>query len=138
MKINMGAAAAVLAAGLLVAACGAKGDDGPPKLTGADASLVAQADCGTDGVAGVHIKYGLIDEDHLIGRNAITLTIGKGSEKFDNRYGIGSDSKNVLFTITTSPTTGTCTTTLTDGNKGDVIAEKKSAGKIELQVLMTG
>lgn len=138
MNTKMGAAAAALAAGVLVAGCDSKDAGGPPKLTGPDASLVAQADCGADGVANVHINYGVLNKDYLIGRNAVTLNLGKGQERFDNRYGIGNDMKNVLFTIVTDPTTGTCTTTLTDGREGDVLAEKKSAGRVELQVMMTG
>lgn len=128
--------ALVVAAAALVAGCGEKGEDGPPKLEGKDATLVAQADCGEDGVANVRVKYGQIDESRLIGRNAVTRTFGKGSDKFDSRY--GSDGTPDLFAITTDPTTGTCTTTLTNGDNGEVLAEKKSAGRVELSVQFTG
>lgn len=131
-------AATAVAITLIVTDQSSKGDDSVPKLAGADASLIAQADCGDDGVANVHVSYGMIDDDYLIGRNATTLTIGEGSENFDRRYGISDGYSNLPFTITTSPTTGTCTTTLTDDKTGDVLAEKTSAGKITLTAIMEG
>lgn len=126
----------------LLVACGDSGkvtEDGTtPTLRGKDATLIAQVDCGEDGVANVHILYGQIDKSYLIGRNAITLGVGEGTETFDQRYGIDEQSRNLPFSITTSPTTGTCTTTLTDDESGKVLATKSTAGKAKLQVVLAG
>lgn len=131
--------AAVLAVGISITSCSHQGnDDGVPVLPGANATLVAQADCGADGVANVQIVYGQVSDHFLIGRNALTQTLGGGMATFDRRYGVSPGDENLLFTITTSPTTGTCTSTLTDADGGDVIAEKKSAGKVELKVMFSG
>ena len=118
--------------------CGGDKGDGTPTLEGKDPTLVAQADCGTDGVANVRVKYDQIDDTFLIGRNELTKSLGGGTDTFDRRYGIDDNSKNLRFTITTDPTRGTCKTTLTDGEKGDVLAEKSSAGKVELSVIVRG
>lgn len=126
-------AAAVAVAG--VSGCG-QHVEGPsvPSLHGPNAGLVAQADCGEDGVANVHVVYGQVDENQLIGRSPITLSLGGGIESFDKRY--GTDGKgDYSFTITTSPTKGTCTTTLTDDDTGDVLATKTTAGTARLEVL---
>lgn len=126
------------AAAIFVGGCGNSGtNDGPPILHGSDATLIAQVDCGDDGVANVHVVYGEIDKTTLIGRNDTTLTVG-GAPYFDERYGISDGYKNLDFTITTSPTRGTCTTTLTDDESGDVIAERQSAGKVKLEAILDG
>jgi hypothetical protein len=109
----------------------------PNVLKGSDPTLVAQADCGEDGVANVHIVYGTVDQKVLVGRNPTTQAAG-GSKSFSSNYGMGRGDENVLFTITTEPTTGTCKTTLTDYDSGDVIAEKETSGRATLQVLLTG
>lgn len=126
--------ALVLVSSLALVACGSTPDDaGVPELHGPDASLIAQVDCGEAGVANVNVTYGELNEDELIGRTSIG-----GSETFDSRYGIADGYSNVLFTITTRPTTGTCTTTLTDDETGDVVATKTSAGTARLQAMLTG
>lgn len=108
-----------------------------PELRGTDPSLVAQVDCGDDGVANVNVQYGVTNRDTLVGRNPTTLQAG-GSASFSSNYGLGRGDANVLFTIMTSPTRGTCKTTLTDYNSGEVIAEKETAGRVTLKVILTG
>lgn len=139
MKSKVAAALGAAVATIAISGCGSAKSEGVgvPTLSGSDASLTAQVDCGDDGVTDVHVTYGKVDTHVLIGKNPLTQAVG-GSATFDNNYGIGANDSNVSFTITTSPTRGTCKTTLTNYNTGDVIAEKTSAGKAELKALFTG
>jgi hypothetical protein len=118
-----------------VSACSAQSsEDAVPTVAGSNASVVVLVDCGDDGVASVHVKYGLTDNQALIGRNAATLRAG-GSKTFSSKYGVsGSDGADLV--VTTSPTAGTCKTTLTDYNTGKVIAERETAGKVTLKVVI--
>lgn len=54
------------------------------------------------------------------------------------KFGIAANFQNVIFTITTRPTRGTCTTRLTDYNTGDIVAERETAGWATLRVRFTG
>ncbi|MGB3602711.1 MAG: hypothetical protein WBA38_04065 [Gordonia sp. (in: high G+C Gram-positive bacteria)] len=139
MMNKLAAAGFAALAAVAITGCGNE-EDGPgiPVLSGQDASIVAQADCGEDGVANVRVQYGDIDDTTLIGRNPTTLGIGQGSPNFDHHYGISEGYKNLSFTITTSPTKGTCVTTLTDRETGDVLATRESAGTVKLEAIMAG
>ena len=108
-----------------------------PTLGGIYAHLVAEVDCGVDGVADVHIEFGKVDDHILVGRNPTTQSIG-GQQRFSMNYGVSAGSSNVPFTITTSPTTGTCITTLTNYNTGDIIGQKETAGRARLKVIFEG
>lgn len=110
-------------------------DNAVPELSGPDASLIAQVDCGDDGVAAIHVQYGQVDKTTLIGRNSVTRGAG-GLDNFDEGYGLADGFEDVRFTIITTPTRGTCTTVLTDRNSGDVVAEKKSAGTVRLEAIL--
>jgi hypothetical protein len=95
-------------------------------------------DCGEDGVAGVRVKYGLTDDDVLIGRNPITRSSG-GLKTFSSKYGTeDSDHSDRDLTVTTSLTEGTCKTTLTDYNNGKIISERETAGKVTLKAVIRG
>ncbi|WP_131828901.1 hypothetical protein [Mycolicibacterium conceptionense] len=108
-----------------------------PELRGADPTLSATVDCGEDGVANVRVAYGEIDNKYLVGRNPTTQMAG-GQSTFSSHYSLGRGDENVMFNIVTSPTRGTCKTTLTDYDSGDVIVEKETSGKATLKVLLTG
>ena len=96
-----------------------------------------QVDCGEDGVAGVHVKYGTgPDQDVLIGRNPRTLSVD-GLEMFSSNYGTDPGYPDANLVVTTSPTRGTCKTTLTDYNSGDIIAERETAGKVTLRAVVS-
>ncbi|MCD2104371.1 hypothetical protein O4214_05485 [Rhodococcus erythropolis] len=57
-------------------------------------------------------------------------------EKFSNKYGASDDGVDATLTVSTRPTTGTCKTSLTDYNSGDILAEKETAGKAEFTVVV--
>ena len=137
--MNRTAAAAFAALTLLlpIAACSKNTAPSVPTLNGTDATLIAQVDCGETGVAGVTIEFGDLDDEYLVGRPPLTQAVG-GIEALDRRYGISDGYQDVMFTIATDPTTGTCTTVLTDADSGDVLAEKSSAGTARLEVMVTG
>ena len=139
MKKQFAVAAVVIGLAVL-AGCGSDGDAAKPEvptLHGVDATLIAQVDCGDDGVANVHVRYGQVDETQLVGRKPITRGVG-GIETFDRRYGINPGDHDLLFTISTDPTAGKCTTTLTDDETGDVLAEKTTAGSAKLTAMFAG
>lgn len=108
-----------------------------PELAGSDPTLAATVDCGDEGVANVEISYGEIGEQVLVGRNPTTQAVG-GQKAFSAHYGLGRGDENVMFVITTSPTRGSCRTTVTDYDSGDVIVDKETAGRATLRVLVTG
>src|SRR6476646_5656691 len=111
-------------AALALTACSPQSSESAaiPVVTGPDASIVVLVDCGDDGVAGVHVKYGTgPDSDVLIGRNPTTRSVG-GLDTFSSNYG-------------TEP--GFDDATLTDYNSGDVIAERETAGKVTLGAIVS-
>ncbi|MFZ2243068.1 MAG: hypothetical protein WAV90_26525 [Gordonia amarae] len=108
-----------------------------PTISGQDASVIAQVDCGEDGVANVHIQWGVVDKHVLVGRNPTTKLAG-GIDRLQSNYAISPGYSNALFTITTRPTTGTCTTSITDYEAGEVVAEKASAGQVILKAVLAG
>lgn len=107
-----------------------------PTVAGSDASVVVQVDCGTDGVAGVNIVYGTHASDVLVGRSPTTLSVG-GMETFSSTYGTGPGFGDALLTVTTEPTSGTCKTTLTNYNSGDVLGERETAGRVVLKAVVS-
>jgi hypothetical protein len=129
LTIVLGATALVAGA---VIGCSQAG--GTPVIAGDKPTVVVQADCGQDGVANVRINFGQVDDKFLIGRNAVTKNIGGGSDNLDRRYSLAAGYDTVPLTVTTDPTTGTCKTTLTNDDTGDVVAQKETAGKAELTV----
>jgi hypothetical protein len=84
-KVILGGLAA-LAVGLT--ACSSSEADAPivTGSNGKSPEVVVLVDCGEDGVAGVRVKYGLTDDDVLIGRNPITRSAG-GLKTFSSNYG---------------------------------------------------
>lgn len=129
-------AASIALSGIGLAAC-SDSDSKPdvPTVVGQDASVAVEVDCGADGVANVNVKFGQIDDDVLIGRNALTRSVG-GSNKFSRKYGIASGYDETLLTVTTRPTTGTCKTTLTDYESGNLVGERETAGQAVLKVAL--
>jgi hypothetical protein len=129
-----------IAAFALTACSSQSSEPAVPVVTGSngsDASVVVLVDCGEDGVAGVHVRYGTgPDEDVLIGRNPTTRSVG-GLDTFSSNYGTMPDYPDTNLTVTTSPSRGTCKTTLTDYNSGDVIAERETAGKVTLGAIVS-
>lgn len=123
-------AVAVIATG-----CGKTADDSVPVAAGPNASVVAQVDCGDDGVANVTVTYGSTKKDTLVGRNSTTRSAG-GVPTYSNQFGISPEFGDTTLTMLTQPTRGTCTSTLTDYNTGDVVAERETAGKAELSVVV--
>lgn len=108
-----------------------------PTVTDPNASVVAQVDCGEDGVANVRVTYGTAPpEEVLVGRNSTTLANG-GIKTFSSHYGTAAGYEDATLAVTTSPTTGTCKTTLTDYNSGNLIAQRESAGKVTLTVVVS-
>lgn len=133
-------AAALALTGLALAGCSSSDDEAStiPTVTtvnGEDASVVAQVDCGDDGVANVTATYGSTKKETLVGRNSTTQSAG-GVDTFSNQYGTMPGNGDATLTVLTQPTRGTCMTTLTDYNTGDVIAERETAGKVELSVVV--
>lgn len=98
-------------------------------------SVAATVDCGDDGVANVSVKFGLVADNVLIGRNPTTLGAG-GQSSFSMKYGTSQGLGDATLVVSTAPTRGTCTTTLTDYDGGKVLAEQKSAGKVTLTAIV--
>lgn len=99
-------------------------------------SVVATVDCGDDGVANVTAQFGTGKPDKvLVGRNATTLGAG-GQGSFSRMYGTSKGLGDGTLVVTTAPTSGTCTTTLTEYDGGTVIAERSSAGKVTLTAIV--
>ncbi|MFC7618301.1 hypothetical protein ACFQV2_37960 [Actinokineospora soli] len=71
----------------------------------------------------------------LVGRNPTTLAVG-GQSSFSGTYATAPGYGDGTLTITTAPTRGTCTTTLTDYDAGTVLVEKRSAGKVALTAVV--
>jgi len=116
--------------------CG-RGVEDPAQIraTGDDPGFVLQVDCGADGVANVTTTYGTTEgstKTYLIGRKPVTRSAG-GLEKLDTRFGMAEGYDEAPLTVIVEPTTGTCTTILTDVESGDVVAERSSAGKTTLE-----
>lgn len=108
-----------------------------PTVSGSKATVVAQVDCGEDGVANVEVVFGKIDNKVLVGRNPTTQAIG-GSKTFSQLYGMGDGNLDQTFTLGTAPTTGTCKSSITNYDTGEIIAQKESAGRSVLKVVLTG
>ena len=126
-------------AALALTACSSQSSAAIPVVTGphGEANVVVLVDCGEDGVANVHVEYGTgPDRDVLIGRNSTTRSVG-GLETFSSNYGTDPSFGDANLTVTTSPTRGTCKTTLTDYNSGDIIAERETAGKVTLRAVVS-
>jgi hypothetical protein len=99
---------------------------------------VTIVDCGSDGVANVNVRYGTgVDDDFLVGRNSTTIGVG-GRAALSNHYGTQQGSGAATLTVTTRPTTGMCDTSLTDYESGNVVAQRKSAGQVILNVIVRG
>jgi predicted transcriptional regulator len=127
--------AVLLISAVLLTGC-SQGKDAVPTIAGSDPVAVVQADCGQDGVANVHLDYGKWNDDFLIGRNAVTKTIAGGEDNFEKRLSLSGDVDELPLTVTTDPTTGTCKTTITNDETGDVVMERQTAGKAVLSVKM--
>lgn len=109
-----------------------------PTATPPNASIAVEVDCGTDGVANVVVSYGTgPDETTLVGRNPTTLAAG-GVETFSSKYGTAAGFDDAPLTVTTSPTRGTCKTTITDYNSGNVLGERETAGRAILKAVVPG
>lgn len=132
--------AVLIVLGLAISGCafqGASAPGGIPRASGDDHSISAQVDCGEEGVANVRVEYGVTDDTVLVGRPALTQSAG-GQENFDVKYGNTPEGFDEVLTLTTEPTTGTCTTTLTDYESGNVMAEKSTSGKAVVTAVVPG
>lgn len=99
-------------------------------------SIAATVDCGDDGVANVDAEYGTGAPTRvLVGRNATTQAAG-GQTSFSRNYGTAAGYSDSTLTVTTAPTRGTCTTTLTDYDTGNVLAQQESAGRVSLTAIV--
>ncbi|GAF47202.1 hypothetical protein [Rhodococcus wratislaviensis] len=110
-----------------------------PTVSGSDASVVVQVDCGDDGVASVKVSYGGNSSDGggvLVGRNPTTQAAG-GLATFSRQYGTDVGFDDATLSVTTSPTTGTCTTTLTDYNSGEVLSQRETAGRAVVEAVVS-
>lgn len=116
-------------------ACSSSEDSSTPKATGPDAGVILLVDCGEDGVGVVKVSYGVVDDEFMVGRNPTTLSIG-GYKTLSRNYGASDDGEGATLTVSTQPTRGTCSTSLTDDNSGDILAEKETAGKAELSAFL--
>lgn len=123
---------------LVLAGCSSSDNEtGTPTVTGPDASIVATVDCGDDGVANVRSAYGTGEpREQLIGRNSTTSGAG-GSKTYSSSFGTQSGMGEATLSITTSPTKGTCTTTLTDYNGGDVLVQKETSGEVTVEAVIS-
>lgn len=106
-----------------------------PRVTDPN-SVAATVDCGDDGVANVSTQFGTApSKSVLIGRNPTTLGAG-GQSSFSGLYGTSPGLGDATLVVSTAPTRGTCTTTLTEYDGGKVLAEQKSAGKVTLTAIV--
>ncbi|OZE77255.1 hypothetical protein CH305_18640 [Rhodococcus sp. 15-649-2-2] len=127
----------IVAAGALLMAGCSSSEPEIPTVTGPDASIVATVDCGDDGVAGVSASYGTGGvKETLIGRNPTTQLAG-GQESFSSTYGTREGMDDATLSVTTSPTRGTCTTTLTDYDSGEVLVQKETSGKATVEAVIS-
>lgn len=108
----------------------------PLTVTGPNPRVVVQVDCGTNGVANLSLVFGQVDVKQLIGRPSLTRAAG-GWDHFEQTYSLDSSNTDVPLTVTVRPTTGSCKTTLTDYDRGSVIAERESAGQTHLTVVLS-
>ncbi|MBM4492139.1 hypothetical protein GS445_07825 [Rhodococcus hoagii] len=123
---------------IVLSSCGSSSSEPAEqtKVAGNDASVVAQVDCGDDGVANVTVSYGSTKKETLVGRNETTRSAG-GVDTFSNQYGTRAGMGDATLAVLTQPTRGTCKTTLTDYNSGNIIGERETAGKAELSVVIS-
>ena len=135
-------AASIAMSGIGVAACSSNSDSASsepavPTVTGSDASVVVLVDCGEDGVASIDVAYGPGPAKNvLVGRNPTTLAAG-GVKTFSSNYDTEPGFDDATLTVTTTPTRGTCMTSLTDYNSGDIIGERLTAGKVMLKAVIS-
>jgi hypothetical protein len=129
------AASIAVSVATVVSSCSSEKEPSIPKATGPNASIALEVDCGTDGVGVVDITYGVTSKQVMVARNVTSRSVG-AIEKFSNKYGASDDGVDATLTVSTRPTTGTCKTSLTDYNSGDILAEKETAGKAEFTVLV--
>lgn len=99
-------------------------------------SISVTVDCGDDGVANVTVRFGTgKPETKLIGRNPTTLAVG-GESSFSGLYGTSPGVGDGALSVSTTPTRGTCTTTLTEYDGGGILAQRSSSGKVTLNALV--
>jgi hypothetical protein len=99
-------------------------------------SIAATVDCGDDGVANVNVQYGIAAPTRvLVGRNPTTLAVG-GTTSYSGHFATMPNIGDGTLIVTTAPTRGICTTTLTDYDAGKVLVEQSSAGKVSLTVIV--
>jgi hypothetical protein len=97
--------------------------------TGSDPSITVNVDCGDEGVANVTVSYGTgPTQTVLVGRNPTSQAVGS-VRTFSQNYGTAPGFEDSHLTVTTAPTKGTCKTTLTDYESGNVLADRETAGK---------
>lgn len=125
-------ATAVVSLALTLTSCTGSGI---PTATG-DAdntpAIVAQVDCGDDGLANVSATYGTGEEKKVF----IGDSPHADADKFDKNYGTLPGYSESMLTIATSPIRGTCLTRLTDRNSGEVLDESETAGEATLTALV--
>lgn len=128
------AAIAVCAAAAL-SSCSSDKEPSIPQATGPDPGLVLQVDCGDTGIGVVKISYGTSDTELLVGQTAAPSE--QTVDTLSRRYGLlDEDTEGATLVVSTKPTRGTCKTSLTDYNSGDVLGEKETAGKVELSAFV--
>ncbi|MFE4501706.1 hypothetical protein ACFRFQ_17780 [Rhodococcus sp. NPDC056743] len=125
----------VVSVAAALTACSSGEDSSVPKATGPDAGVILLVDCGEDGVGVVKVSYGVVDDEFMVGRNSTTQSIG-GYKTLSRNYGSSDDGDGATLTVSTNPTRGTCATSLTDENGGEILAEKETAGKVELSAFV--
>jgi hypothetical protein len=102
-----------------------------PEVTG---TVVVTVDCGDEGVADVKVMNRATKlADALVGRNPRTQAAG-GRPIFSEHYEGQAGSLEALLIVTTSPTYGSCKTTLTNYQTGELIAQRESTGQVILEV----
>jgi hypothetical protein len=99
------------------------------------ASIVVQVDCGADGAARVTVQYGTAPAEQLVVSRS--PADHANVETFTGRYGIVPGFADATLTVTTSPTHGICTTTLTNRSSGDVIARREAANDVTLTAVVS-
>lgn len=105
-----------------------------PDVWGGDGARVL-IDCGQDGVANASIEFGKVHEEILVGGDPETLAAG-GVATYERVFGVFDPPAAVPLVVTTVPTRGTCTTTLSNGINGEVLAKETSSEEVTLTVVI--
>ncbi len=86
---------------IVLSSCGSSSSEPAEqtKVAGNDASVVAQVDCGDDGVANVTVSYGSTKKETLVGRNEPTRSAG-GVDTFSNSTAPGRHGDATLAVLT--------------------------------------